>query len=182
MAELRVPAKIENLEKVAAFFEESIGKENCDRMEVAILHVVVEEVFVNIASYAYVPDEGDAVIRIAVHRDPMELELEFRDCGRPFNPLGWKEPVIPRNVAERQIGGLGLFLVKRIMDQVQYTYTSGMNVLNMKKAIGFRPVESLQRTCPAGCTRGHRTPDTRENPETKRAAPEAGETEQIKHG
>ncbi|AYF41795.1 ATP-binding protein [Ethanoligenens harbinense] len=135
MTELRVPAKIENLEKVVAFFDENIGKEGCDRMDVAILHVVLEEVFVNIASYAYVPDEGDAFIRMAFHRNPLELELEFRDCGKPFNPLNWKAPDITRNVMERKIGGLGLFLVKKIMDTIQYTYTGGMNVLTMKKTL-----------------------------------------------
>lgn len=93
----------------------------------------VEEVFVNIASYAYPDTEGEAEVEVSVE-DGMAI-LRFTDSGVAFDPVAAPEPDTGLPAEERQIGGLGIFLVKEMMDDVSYSYEEGKNILVIKKRL-----------------------------------------------
>jgi anti-sigma regulatory factor (Ser/Thr protein kinase) len=96
----------------------------------------VEEIFVNIAHYAYKPGVGSATIRTEVHEDPLSIELIFIDGGVPYDPLAKEDPDVSLPADQRQIGGLGIFMAKKVMDTMDYRYENGQNVLTMTKKIG----------------------------------------------
>ena len=132
MKELTIEAKIENLTTVLDFVSAELSKTGCAKKLQIQIAIAVEEIFVNIAHYAYSPDTGYAVLRIAVGED---LVIEFEDGGKPYNPLGRDDPDITLSSEEREIGGLGVFMVKKIMDAVEYRYEYGKNVLVIRKSI-----------------------------------------------
>jgi len=130
LKELLTEAKIENLDEVLTFVEEEIESSACPPKLVTQIAIAVEEIFVNIANYAYNPEVGGAKIRIIADDT---VVIEFEDAGRPYNPLEKADPNIHAGIEERQIGGLGIFMVKNIMDTVDYRYESGKNILTIKK-------------------------------------------------
>lgn len=134
MAELTVKAQVENLNAVLAFVDAELEKLDCPMRAQMQIDVAVEELFVNIAHYAYAPGEGDA--RIAVTADGQDVEIEFRDSGVPYDPLAKADPDVSLSAEERQIGGLGIFMVKKTMDDMMYQYVDGQNVLKIRKRIG----------------------------------------------
>jgi anti-sigma regulatory factor (Ser/Thr protein kinase) len=95
--------------------------------------VAVEEIFVNIADYAYAPEKGKATVRVEVSGDPVTVTITFLDHGIPYDPLAKEDPNLQSSAEEREIGGLGIFLTKQIMDDVAYTYKDGQNILTLKK-------------------------------------------------
>lgn len=97
------------------------------------LHLVCEELIVNIASYAY---ENDGYLDVEIEKMPSEITICFRDGGKKFNPLERKMPDTTLPLEERGIGGLGIFLTVKKMDSVVYDYVNGENVLTVKKTIG----------------------------------------------
>ena len=132
--ELILPAKVENLDEVQAFVGERVG-EDCSPKAQMQLDLAVEEIFVNIANYAYAPGEGKAAIRVQVSEEPRRVDVTFRDRGVPYNPLEKEDPDVTALAAERKLGGLGIFLTKQLMDEVQYEYRDGQNVLTLTKRI-----------------------------------------------
>ena len=132
--ELILPAKVENLDEVQAFVGERVG-EDCSPKAQMQLDLAVEEIFVNIANYAYAPGEGKAAIRVQVSEEPRRVNVTFRDRGVPYNPLEKEDPDVTALAAERKLGGLGIFLTKQLMDEVQYEYRDGQNVLTLTKRI-----------------------------------------------
>ena len=130
--ELILPARVENLEEVQAFVAERVG-EDCSLKTQMQLDLAVEEIFVNIASYAYAPGEGEAALRVEVSDEPRTVTLTFRDRGVPYDPLAREDPDVNSMAEDRQIGGLGVFLTKQFMDELRYEYKDGQNVLTMKK-------------------------------------------------
>ena len=132
---LTVPARTEALEDVQAFLEEQLENWDCSpslQMQIAL---VAEEVFVNIAHYAYPVGAGDAVIGVQVSGQPPVLTLRFADRGIPFDPLAQPEADITLSAQERPIGGLGIFLTRKIMDEAVYTYADGQNILTLRKKL-----------------------------------------------
>ena len=99
------------------------------------ISVAAEEVYVNIASYAYAPDTGTATIRMACTEDPAAVTLTFLDSGIPFNPLEREDPDLSLPVEEREIGGLGILMVKKTMDEAHYERVDGQNILTLTKRI-----------------------------------------------
>ena len=97
--------------------------------------LAVEEIFVNISSYAYHPEVGQAEVGVDIDGDPPTVTIRFLDQGRPFNPLEKPDADITLSAQDREIGGLGILLVKKIMDQVDYVYENGRNILTIKKEI-----------------------------------------------
>ena len=95
--------------------------------------MAVEELFVNIASYAYAPDTGTAEIGVDVSGGV--AETTFADSGIPYNPLKKKDPDVALSAEEREIGGLGIFMVKKTMDEMRYCYRDGQNLLTIRKKI-----------------------------------------------
>ena len=97
--------------------------------------VAAEEIFINIAHYAYAPDKGKATVRVEVSGDPVTISITFADHGVAYDPLGKPDPDVTLPADERQIGGLGIFLTKQLMDDVCYEYRGGQNILTLKKKL-----------------------------------------------
>ena len=136
MVERIFPAQQEQLEQVQRFIEEQVEQYNCPDKVKFQLEVAVEEIFVNIAHYAYRPEQaGTATVRCCVGGDPIQVTIQFLDNGTPFNPLAKKDADITLSAEERRIGGLGILMVKKSMDTVDYTYEDGKNILTIKKSI-----------------------------------------------
>ncbi|MBU4438491.1 MAG: ATP-binding protein, partial [Firmicutes bacterium] len=91
--------------------------------------------YVNIAHYAYTPEDGNVIIKFDSYGDPPLVEIQFIDQGNPFNPLENAEPDITLTAEERQIGGLGVLMVKKTMDEVNYRFEKNENILTIKKSL-----------------------------------------------
>ena len=131
--EMDIEATVENLPRVQDFVEKQLQTACCPekaRMQIA---VAVEEIFINIASYAYVPSKGKAAVRVELSEAPAAVTITFADRGEPYDPLAREDPDIHMPVEERGIGGLGIFMTKKLMDDVSYEYKDGQNILTLKK-------------------------------------------------
>ena len=135
MRELTVDATIENSEKVTDFVNEELEKLDCSPKAQIQIDVAIDELFGNIAHYAYNPNVGTATIRMEVVQDPMAVVLTFIDHGIPYDPLAKEDPDIKLSAEERKIGGLGIYMVKKSMDEITYEYKDGQNILRIKKNI-----------------------------------------------
>ena len=136
MAEQYFPAKLDQLEPVQKFVLDQLRGFPYTERTRAQLDVAVEEIFVNIAHYAYRPEQlGEATVRCCVGGSPLQVTIQFLDNGKPFNPLAKEDADITLSAEERQIGGLGILMVKKSMDAVDYTYEDGKNILTIKKSI-----------------------------------------------
>ena len=129
------PAKTEALSDVLAFVEETLEGYECSmKMQTAIC-VAIEEVFVNVAHYAYGEGEGDVTLNVAFEEETRNITFQMVDKGVPFDPLKKPDPDITLSAEEREIGGLGIFITKKTMDTVSYAYENGENILTMIKKI-----------------------------------------------
>ena len=133
MKELDILAVLDNLDDVIAFVEGELETLNCPREQIFQIDICVEEIFANIANYAYNPETGPATIRVEVKDDPRSVVLTFLDHGVPYDPLAKDDPDVSLDAAKRQIGGLGVFIVKKSMDHMAYEYKDGQNILTIKK-------------------------------------------------
>ncbi len=133
MEHLIVPAKTEELDRVNDFVEQQLEPFDCSMRTLFQLRLAIEEIFVNIASYAYAPGEGEAEVRCAVLEDPLRVELQFLDGGTPFDPLAREDADTSEEGLMNREGGLGILLVKKTMDEVEYAYKDGKNVLTIRK-------------------------------------------------
>ena len=130
-----VPAKAENLDKVTAFVNEELEAHDCSAKAQMQIELAIEELFINIASYAYQPSEGDAEVRCEVSGEPPYAVIQFLDSGVPFDPLARGEVDISQEGIMSRVGGLGIHLVKKTMDDVQYAYEDGKNILTIQKKL-----------------------------------------------
>ena len=133
--ELTVEASTENLSKVTAFIDELLEQADCPLKTRMQIELAVEEIFVNIAHYAYAPEKGDATVRVGLTEKPRSVRISFIDRGKPYDPLAAADPDVSVPAADRRIGGLGVFLVKKTMDDVQYIYEDGQNILTIQKGL-----------------------------------------------
>ena len=129
--ELSVEAITDNLEKVIGFVNTHLENADCPPKAQMQIDLAVEEIFVNIANYAYSPNTGKATVR--VEASPDAATVVFSDRGIPYNPLEKKDPDISLSAEKRDVGGLGIFMTKKVMDEVLYEYRNGQNILTMKK-------------------------------------------------
>ena len=135
MAEITIPARVENLDTVTAFVDAELEKLDCPMKTQIQIDVAVEELYVNIAHYAYAPGEGDATIEVETDPASRTVSITFRDRGVPYDPLAKPDPDVTLSADERQIGGLGIFMVKKSMDDMRYTYEDGQNILTIVKKL-----------------------------------------------
>lgn len=135
MEELIVEAKRDNLPEVQSFIDEQLEEVGCPMTTRIAIDVAVEELFVNIASYAYGQGEGVAVVQVKVLQDPLSVEITFIDNGVQYDPLAKEGPDVTLSAKERKKGGLGIFMVKNTMDNVTYEYKDGKNILTIKKKL-----------------------------------------------
>ena len=132
LKKLKVEASIERLDEVIDFVNAELESNMCPPDIQNQIDVAVDEIFTNIASYAYTSKKGNAEISIAA-RD--EILLIFEDSGIPYNPLEHVPPDLDKPLIERDMGGLGIFLTKQFMDKVDYTRLNDKNILTMYKKI-----------------------------------------------
>ncbi len=135
MKELTVDATIENAAKVTAFVDDQLEQLNCPMKTQVQVDIAIDELFGNIAHYAYNPDVGAATVRVEVTENPLAVVITFIDNGIPYDPLAKADPDITLSAEEREIGGLGIYMVKKSMDDISYEYKNGQNILRIKKNI-----------------------------------------------
>lgn len=134
MHELITEAKIENLDQVLDFIDQHLEEWGCNMKTITQINIAAEEIFVNIAHYAYGTEGGKA--RIVIEHNGTDAEITFTDSGTPYDPLAREDPDVTLSAEERKIGGLGIYIVKKSMDSVSYEYRDNHNVLKISKAIG----------------------------------------------
>ena len=130
-----IEATLDNLGKVNDFVEDFLKEKECSPKVRMQLEVVVEEIFTNIANYAYGDDAGNVTIEGCLEDDAAKFRLKFMDHGVPYNPLKQPEPDITTGADERTVGGLGIFLVKKSVDDISYQHEDGQNILTIVKVI-----------------------------------------------
>ena len=133
--ELETKAEVEKLSEVLSFIEHHLEEVGCTPKAQMQIAVAAEEIFVNIASYAYAPASGNATVRLEVSEDPVAVTITFMDGGKPFDPTKKDDPDLTLPAEERGIGGLGIYMTKKIMDDVKYEYRDGKNVLTLMKRV-----------------------------------------------
>ena len=129
------PAKVEALSDVLGFVDQTLEKYECPMKTQMAICVAIEEVFVNVAHYAYGDGEGDMTLGVGFDTESREITFRMADKGTPFDPLKKPDPDITLSAEDREIGGLGIFITKKTMDTVEYAYENGENVLTMIKKI-----------------------------------------------
>lgn len=134
--ELTLEARVDNLDQVLSFVDSHLEQLECPMKSQMQIDVAVEELFVNIARYAYNPTVGPATVRVEVEQDPLAVSITFIDHGVPYDPLKKPDPDVTLSAEEREIGGLGIYMVKKSMDGIEYEYKNGQNILKIQKKIG----------------------------------------------
>ena len=129
------PAKTEALPDILGFVEETLEGYGCPMKIQMAVCVAIEEVFVNVAHYAYGNGEGDMNLGIGFDEENRTITFRMTDKGVPFDPLQKPDPDITLSAEEREIGGLGIFIAKKTMDSLSYSYENGENILTMIKTI-----------------------------------------------
>ncbi len=135
MKELTIEATPENVDRAIEFVDEMLEKYGCGMKEQMAIDVAVDELFANIAHYAYNPETGYATVRVDVVEEPLAVEITFVDNGIPYDPLAKLDPDTTLSIEDREIGGMGIFIVKKSMDSVNYEYKDGKNILTIKKKL-----------------------------------------------
>ena len=133
MVERIFDAKVENLQDVLAFVDEQLESLACSLKLQMQIDIAVEEIFVNIAQYAYLKGTGKAKVSLSVLESPRRFMITFTDSGIPYDPLAKPDPNIRLSAQERQIGGLGIYMVKKSMDDMRYERREGQNILTIVK-------------------------------------------------
>ncbi len=138
MKEIQVLATVENIDTVTDFVNEQLEEIGCPMKIQMQMDVAIDEIFSNIAHYAYHPEEGPAQLQVEMietEEGKTGVCLTFIDHGKPYDPLAKEDPDVTKTAEERDIGGLGIFLVKKTMDEINYEYRDGKNILTIKKHI-----------------------------------------------
>ena len=135
MKELTIAATVENIGIVTEFVNEQLEALDCPMKAQMQIDIAIDELFGNIAHYAYHPEVGNATVRVEVTEEPLAVIVTFIDKGMPYDPLRAAEPDITLSAEERNLGGLGIYMVKKSMDEITYEYKDGKNILSIKKKL-----------------------------------------------
>ena len=135
MKELTLDATIANIDAVTDFVNAELDAADCPIKTRTQIDVAIDELFSNIANYAYTPGSGSATVRVEFEKDPLCVAITFLDQGKPYDPLQKEDPDVTLAVEDRPIGGLGVFIVKKTMDDISYERRDGQNILTIKKNI-----------------------------------------------
>ncbi len=132
---LTVEAKIANIEQVISFVNDRLDEMSCTKRAKTQIDIALDELFSNICHYAYDGEVGLATVRVVEVPDDNSVRITLEDSGIPFNPLQHDDPDVTLSLSERSIGGLGIFMVKKTMNDVQYEYKDGLNMLTVVKTL-----------------------------------------------
>ncbi|MBR1472408.1 MAG: ATP-binding protein [Lachnospiraceae bacterium] len=136
MVELTVPAVFDSYDRVTAFVEAELEKRDCPITAQSQISIALDEIYSNIVNYAY-PDGTDGELTLQLAFEPENAEdlvcMTFIDNGVPYNPLIKSDPDTTLSAEEREVGGLGIFMVKQLMDHMEYEFRGGQNILILKK-------------------------------------------------
>ncbi len=133
MNEIKVEAIIENIPKVTEFVDGILEGLDCPMKAQMQIDVAIDELLSNIAYYAYSPGTGEATVRVESNEEPKAVTITFIDRGVQYDPLAKTDPDVSLPAEEREVGGLGIFIVKKTMDDMSYEYRDGQNILVIKK-------------------------------------------------
>ena len=133
--EMTIYASVKNIPAVTAFVDEHLESLGCPMKAQMQIDIAIDEIFGNIAQYAYAPETGQATVKLETEQDPLAVVITFIDRGVPYDPLAKEDPDISLDASEREAGGLGIFLVKKTMDDMSYEYKDGQNILRIRKKL-----------------------------------------------
>ena len=127
-------ATLDDIPKITEFVEEELEKLGCPMKATMQIDVALDEILSNIIRYGYAKEEsGPIEVMVAEGREPNTVYIRFADYGIPYNPLTKEDPDVTLSAEERGIGGLGIFIVRKTMDDVKYKYENDQNILTLKK-------------------------------------------------
>ena len=135
MKTMILTAEVDRMDDVLDFINAELEAHDVPMKVIMQIDIAVEELFVNIAHYAYNPEVGEAAVTVDVQEEPRGAVIRFVDRGKPYDPLSREDPDVTLGVEERQIGGLGIYMVKKSMDEVSYAYEDGQNILTIRKLL-----------------------------------------------
>lgn len=133
MNELTLEATPENIPVITAFVDEQLEQYDCPVKAQAQIDIAIDELFGNIVRYAYHPEVGSATVQVEVISDPLAVVITFIDQGKPYDPLAKEDPNVTLSAEEREVGGLGIYIVKKSMSEITYEYKDGRNILKIRK-------------------------------------------------
>ena len=148
MRSAAVEASMEHLNRVMSVTEEILEQAGCGEDDRRLIGISVEELFTNIASYAYGESKGKVWLTWDIRRageDRKEAVIRFQDEGFPYDPFEREDPDLNLPVEKRPVGGLGIFMVKQFMDDIGYEYKEGRNVTVIRKTIAVMKDEEAGR-------------------------------------
>lgn len=135
MKELTLPAARKNIPEVIDFVNRELESLDCPVKTQAQIDIAIDELYSNIANYGCDENSGEVTVLIETETDPRTVTITFVDNGRPFDPLSRPDPDVTLSAKERKIGGLGIYMVKKSMDDVRYVYRDGKNILTIRKTL-----------------------------------------------
>lgn len=135
MKEITVDATIDNVQTITDFVDERLEEMNCPEKAQMQIDIVIDELCSNVARYAYSDKTGKVTVSVDTVDKPMKVWLTFTDEGVPYNPLAKEDPDITLSAEERKLGGLGIYMVKKMMDEFRYEYKDGKNIVTVCKVI-----------------------------------------------
>ncbi|MDR2798989.1 MAG: ATP-binding protein [Treponema sp.] len=131
--ELKVSASVDELNRLVEWVDEILEEESCTIKAHSQIAIVLEEIFINIARYAYTGGEGDVLIRLGF--EGPRMILQFEDSGKAFNPLEYLALNTKAGIEQRRIGGMGIYIVRKMMDEVSYARVDDKNIFTIHKTI-----------------------------------------------
>lgn len=135
MKELTVEATVESIPVITEFVDEQLEQFDCPMKAQVQIDIAIDKLFSNIVHYAYNPGTGPATVRVEVVEEPLSVIITFIDQGVPYDPLAKADPDVTLSAEEREIGGLGIYIVKKNMNEITYEYKDGKNILKIRKEI-----------------------------------------------
>ena len=135
MKRLTMGSERENIPAVIDFVDRELDELGCPEKTKTQINIAIDELYGNIASYAYGEESGEVTVAVNYDSSTGAVSISFQDEGKPFNPLESEDPDVTLSARERRVGGLGIFLVRKSMDNVRYEYRDGKNILRVKKKL-----------------------------------------------
>ena len=131
---IKTEANESNLDKILDYVSAKFEEAGASPKVITELAIAVEEIYINVAHYAYKPDTGPATVKVDIDKENRVGTVTISDNGKPYNPLEREDPDITASAEDRPIGGLGILMTKKLVDEAEYEYKDNQNVMKLKKA------------------------------------------------